>query len=115
MTFSVLGFEVTNSSAILTVHAPDFDLSIVARRHNQGKRRMEGGPIDTAIMSLKDKLDHHVSHSKHVMWWAEAQLQLRFVRDLRSSSGALLPQSYVCNTSSKSSPQNTNQSQDASI
>lgn len=36
----------------LTIHSPDLDLPVVSSRHDEGHARVEGGPVDPAVMTL---------------------------------------------------------------
>jgi hypothetical protein len=40
-----------------TIHAPEFDFSVVGTRNNQRHGPMEGSPIDTSGVTLKDVFD----------------------------------------------------------
>lgn len=36
----------------LTIHSPDLDLSVISSRHNERHARVEGSPVDPAVMTL---------------------------------------------------------------
>ena len=48
-----------------TTHAPKLDKSIIASGDYKRKVRMEGDPIDSSVMPLKDKFDDSIRVSEH--------------------------------------------------
>lgn len=36
----------------LTIHPPDLDLPVISSRHNKRHARVEGSPVDPAVMTL---------------------------------------------------------------
>lgn len=36
----------------LTIHSPDLDLPVISSRHNKRHTRVEGSPVDPAVMTL---------------------------------------------------------------
>lgn len=50
----------------ITIHSPEFDLSIVRPRDNEGEGGVEGGPVNPPVVTLQDVLDHGVRHPEQV-------------------------------------------------
>lgn len=51
---------------LITIHPPQFDLTIVGTRNNQREGGVEGSPVHATIMSLQDMLDHRIRHPEQV-------------------------------------------------
>lgn len=49
-----------------TVHAPELDHAVVGARHDERQARVEGGPVDAALVALEDVLDDGVATAKEV-------------------------------------------------
>jgi hypothetical protein len=45
-------------------HAPELDLSIISRRSQQGKSRMEGSPVNSAVMTFENIFNHNIIGAK---------------------------------------------------
>lgn len=41
-----------NKTNFITIHSPQFDLSVISSRHNKWHGGMERNPVDTTIMTL---------------------------------------------------------------
>jgi hypothetical protein len=58
--------ESVNFPGLGVVHAPDLDLAIVGAGDDEREGRVEGGPVDTTVVALKDILDNSVAASEEV-------------------------------------------------
>lgn len=61
-------------------HTPQFDLTIITTRDNQGQGGMECGPVDSAVVTLEDVLDDGVSVAKQIGLVRVGALNLLFKR-----------------------------------
>ena len=52
--------------SIPTVHAPELDLAVVGARHDERQCRVEGRPVNAAVVALQHILHHCVAAAKKV-------------------------------------------------
>lgn len=62
-------------------HPPELDLPVVAARDDEGERRVERSPVDSAVVALEDVLDDGVRVAKEVGLARIGALDLLFKRE----------------------------------
>ena len=50
----------------LTIHSPEFHLSIICSWHNEGECRMKGTPVDPTVMTFQDMFHYSIRHTKQI-------------------------------------------------